>query len=466
MDLFDWWSITFLVYLLGIVFSLDAIWQGRTAQGTIAWGLALLLLPIVGIPLYLLFGTRKFHGYRLARRQGDARLNALGHNIRHQLQPYALPSEAVTQPLYNFFRLPLTHSNRCNLLIDGDATFAAMQQAIDSAQHSICMQFYIVRDDDTGRQMSQRLIDKAQQGVRVYFLYDEIGSHGLSRAFLRRLQQGGVQVSRFNSWKLRHRMQLNFRNHRKLMVVDGRHSFVGGINLGDEYLAWGSEGRWRDTHVDIEGPASLPFQLSFCEDWYWATQTIPDCPWQPYAFSDTHDDAVMCINTGPADPQESASLSLCHLINQAQHRIWIATPYFIPDIPTLAALKLAALRGLDVRVLIPQQTDKWFVQHAMQSYVEDLTQMGIRFYAYQPGFMHQKVLLIDNNWSCIGSANMDNRSLRINFEANALIRGNHFAGQTETMLRRDLNDARPLQPETSVPKRLLNKLLRLSSPLL
>ena len=257
----DWWLATLFLYILGIAFALDAIWQGRTAQGTIAWIVALIFVPMVGIPLYLLFGSRRFHGYRLARRRGDARLNALGHQIRHSLMPFASRANTITQPLYNFFRLPMTHGNQCQLLINGEQTFAAMEHAIQQASHSICVQFYIVRDDATGQRLADALIEKAQQGVQVYFLYDEIGSHGLKNSFLTTMADAGIRISRFNALQLRHRLQINFRNHRKLMLIDGEQCFIGGINLGDEYLH--QNNHWRDTHLQIRGPSALTFQLAF-----------------------------------------------------------------------------------------------------------------------------------------------------------------------------------------------------------
>ena len=475
MTLPDWWLATLSLYLLGTAFALDAVWQGRTAQGTIAWLVVLIFIPMVGIPLYLLFGSRKFHGYRLARRRGDARLNALNHQIRLSLMPFASPANAITQPLYNLFRLPMTHSNHCQLLINGEQTFAAMEQAIRQANHSICVQFYIVRDDATGQQLADALIEKAQQGIQVYFLYDEIGSHGLSTTFTEKLANAGVRISRFNALQLRHRLQINFRNHRKLILIDGEQCFIGGINLGDEYL--NKNNHWRDTHIQIHGPSALTFQLSFIEDWYWATQYLPRLKWQPVAAINSPDNrpsdsdntshsAVMCINTGPADNQESASLFFSHLIHQAKKRVWIATPYFVPDIATLSALRLAALKGLDVKVLLPARTDKWLVQQAMGSYVEELSPCGVQFYHYQPGFMHQKVLLIDEHWSSIGSANLDNRSLRINFEANALIFDEQFAAQIETMLQQDLEQSLPLAVNNSRIKRLITKTARLSAPIL
>lgn len=466
MILIDWWWLPLLLYLLGALFALDAIWQGRTAQGTIAWVVALLFIPMAGIPLYILFGTRRFHGYRLARRRGDARLNILGRQIRQSLMPYAIPATSLTQPLYTLFRLPMTRANHCRLLIDGEQTYSALLDAIDRAEYSVCMQFYIVRDDKSANQIADRLALKAQQGVRIYFLYDEIGSHALSRRYLKRLTQAGVRCSRFNSLQVRHRLQLNFRNHRKVTVIDGKTVFVGGLNLADEY----QQPHWRDTHMQITGPAALTFQLAFSEDWYWACQYLPRLQWQAEAASrsgdSNNDSAVMCINTGPADSQESASLFFNHVIHQARRRIWLATPYFIPDIATLSALRLAGLRGLDVRILIPENTDKWLVQQAMGSYIRELSDFGIRFFSYQSGFMHQKVILIDDEWSSIGSCNLDNRSLRINFETNALIYCTETSTYIEEMLKRDFNHAVPTVVSEKKRHQLIMKCCRLLAPLL
>lgn len=460
----DWWWLPVLLYAFGALFALDAIWQGRTAQGTIAWLVTLLLIPMLGIPIYLLFGTRRFHGYRLARRRGDARLNVLGKQVRMSLQPFATPANSVTQPLYTLFRQPMTSGNRCQLLINGEQTYRELHQALEHAEYSICMQFYIVRDDSSGQKMADLLIKKAQQGVRVYFLYDEIGSHGLSRRYINALTNAGVRCSRFNSLQVRHRLQLNFRNHRKVTVIDGKTTFIGGLNLADEY----QQPHWRDTHMRIDGPATLTFQLAFSEDWYWATQYLPRLHWQAdtYRSDSSADSSVMCINTGPADNQESASLFISHLIHQAKHRIWLATPYFVPDIATLSALRLAGLRGIDVRILIPLSTDKWLVQQAMGSYIRELSACGARFFSYRPGFMHQKIMLIDEAWSSIGSSNLDNRSLRINFETNALIHCKQTAADIEAMLKNDFQQSNTTHISDSKLQRLLIKSCRLLAPIL
>lgn len=460
-----WWIWVLALYGLGILVAIDALWQGRTAQGTIAWFLGLLLVPFITLPLYLFLGSRRFHGYLKARRHGHQALDNIADQVLQALQHQRLPATEFTRPLYTLFRLPLTRGNRCHLLTSGADTYTALFRAIAAAEQSVCVQFYILRSDHTGQQLADLLCSKARQGVSTYLLYDEIGSSGIRRDFLQQLRQAGVQVSRFNSNRLRTRMQLNFRNHRKLAICDGRQVFVGGYNLGDEYLGDGQQQiYWRDTHLQIDGPAALTFQLSFTEDWHWATGELPRLNWQPVA--DCGDARVMCIASGPADEAESASLYFAHLIHNARQRCWLVSPYFVPDQNLFNALLLAGLRGLDVRILVPGDSDNWLVQQAMRGYIAQLQQCNVQFMTYQKGFLHQKVMLIDDEWSSIGSANLDNRSLRINFEINALVQDRPLARDVEQMLQQDFADARPTVISEHWWPVFLSKCARLLSPLL
>ena len=463
MSATDWWIWPLILYTFGAIAALDALWQGRTAQGTIAWVLGLLLMPVVTLPLYAFFGSRRLHGYLRARRHGDHKLSFIAEDILSALQKNAAATDAMTQPLNNLFRLPMTRGNQCELLRSGHATFDAMFRSIAQAKHYVCVQFYIIRDDESGTALADALCEKAQAGVATFLLYDEIGSHGLSRKYLKRLREAGVRVSRFNPLQLRNRMQLNFRNHRKLVICDGNTAFVGGYNLGNEYLG-NEQLSWRDTHLKILGPATLAFQQAFIEDWHWATGYIPSIRWDMPAPCGDSD--VMCIATGPADETESASLYFSHLIHQARQRCWLVSPYFVPDQNLLSAIQLAGLRGLDIRILLPQKTDNWLVQQAMRSYITPLSRCNVKFYTYEAGFLHQKVILIDDEWTSIGSANLDNRSLRINFEIGALIRDRKLAKQTEDMLNNDFAASRPTSIHRHWWSVLLAKISRLLSPLL
>ncbi|WP_430462095.1 cardiolipin synthase [Thalassolituus sp. LLYu03] len=463
MAAFDWWILTLLIYGAGTLAALDALWQGRTAQGTIAWTLSLLVMPVIALPLYLFFGTRRLRGYRRARQHGDNRLSFIADEAQAALGQHCVSSNAVTRPFSNLFRLPALSGNDCRLLTCGNDVYDAMFSDIASARHYLCVQFYILRDDNTGQRLADLLCDKAREGVAVYLLYDEIGSRGIRRSFLQQLDASGVRVSRFNPLQLRNRAQLNFRNHRKLLICDGAIGYVGGYNLGDEYL--GTPGQpWRDTQVRIEGPAALAFQLAFTEDWHWATGYVPQLGWQAGAARGPCQ--VMAIATGPADDTESASLYFSHLIHQAQTRCWLASPYFVPDHNLLSALQLAGLRGLDVRILLPERSDNWLVQQAMRSYIKPLRQCGVRFFTYSNGFLHQKVILIDDEWTSVGSANLDNRSLRINFEIGALIQDKSFARQTEIMLEQDFRQSQPTELSERFFPVLLAKAARLLAPVL
>ena len=334
--------------------------------------------------------------------------------------------------------LPFTKGNDVELLVNGKKTFDAIFAQIEKAERYVACEFFIVNDDQLGRRLKDCLIQKSRQGCKTYLLYDEVGSSQMTRQYLADLENAGVEVSSMNTSRgKRNRFQVNFRNHRKIVVVDGRIAFVGGHNVGDEYV--GLHPRltpWRDTHLAIEGPSVLAIQLAFVEDWYWATKKFPAVEWQPVESSGG-DRIVFALPSGPADEYETCGMFFMHAINSAQHRIWIASPYFVPDEGIIGALKLAAMRGVDVRILIPGLADKWFIKLAAMSYVEEVTSAGVKMYEYAPGFLHQKVVLIDDRVSTIGTANFDNRSFRLNFEISILVIDRDFAQDVEAMFEND-----------------------------
>ena len=244
----------------------------------------------------------------------------------------------------------------------------------------------------------------------------------------------------------RHRFQVNFRNHRKTVVVDGQVGFIGGLNVGDEYMGRSERfGPWRDTHCRLTGPVVMHLQLVFAEDWHWATQTllIPKLSWNP-APSDQNMDALI-VATGPGDVLETGSLYFCACITRARKRLWIASPYFVPDVDILTALKLAALRGVDVRLLVPEVIDHRTPWLAAFAYFDEIRQAGVRIWRYDDGFMHQKVLLVDDDLASVGTTNMDNRSCRLNFEATAMIFDSRAAAEVAQMLEADFARANRLE---------------------
>jgi cardiolipin synthase len=285
------------------------------------------------------------------------------------------------------------------------------------------------------------------------------------------MQNAGITTSAFHTTKGKaNHFQLNFRNHRKIVVIDGKTAYVGGHNVGDEYMSKDPKfGHWRDTHVEVSGPVVKAIQFCFLQDWHWATTEIADVNWHLHQPEGGSEEMLM-IASGPADPLETCALMFTDVINCAKNRIWIASPYFIPDIQILGALKLAALRGVDVRILIPEKPDHRIVHLATFTYYQNTLPFGVRLYRYNAGFMHQKVFLVDSSCAAVGTANLDNRSFRLNFELTLLNYDPSFIGNVEKMLDEDFANSRMVEMEDYARRTFLFKLAtrfaRLLSPIL
>lgn len=424
-------DVVLLLQVLGVFAAAHALMHTRTPQGTIGWVLGLLLLPALTLVPYLFLGASRFRGY-LKRHRG----------VLPRQRQAAPPDDGEKRyaALATMLGRPFRGGHRVRLLVDGDATFEAIFAAIAEARHTLLVQFFIFHDDGLGRRMQQALLERAAAGVRVCVLYDGVGSHDLPRRYVETLRAGGVAIHPFATNRLRNRFQLNFRNHRKIVVVDGARAFIGGLNVGDEYLGLKPPlAPWRDTHMELAGPAVADLQQLFADDWEWITGAPP--PLHPAPATDGNA-RVLAVACGPADPQETGSLFVTAAINAARRRIWLTTPYFVPDHSVRAALQLAAFRGVDVRVLIPARADHRTVFLASTLHAHYALRAGVRVFRYQPGFLHQKVLLVDDDCAAVGSVNLDTRSFRLNFEASALVLDADFARQVEAMLERDFAQSR------------------------
>jgi len=464
------------VHLMGIVAAVHAMFTVRTAQGAIAWAMSLFFIPYLTLIPYLVFGSRSFYAYILARRKANQEMHVAmaGLNWRAWVEQalkarQSAPTLAL-RAMSALGRMPWLPHNHVKLLVNGGATFDAIFEAIEQATEVVLVQFFIIHDDELGQALQQLLVRKAQAGVQVFVLYDGVGSHALPRRYVQTLREAGVQVQAFTTrrgWF--NRFQVNFRNHRKIVVVDGLTGFVGGHNVGDEYLGHHRPlSPWRDTHIQVSGPVLACLQESFAEDWYWATRALP-----PLLLPDTYaEDGMLCqvLVTGPADPQETCSLFFLEAIHSARERVWITSPYFIPDEAVSAALRLAVLRGVDVRLLIPSRPDHRVVYAASSLFAFEAVRAGVKVYRYQPGFLHQKVVLVDDEFSAIGSANLDNRSFRLNFEIMLLTVDTSFAAQVEGMLTADFAQARQITLNDSRNTHRLQhlgmRIARLISPIL
>ena len=439
------WVLLVAFYLVGMFHVLHALMHVRTSQGTIAWVISLLTVPFLAIPLYWLLGRTRFSRNVGGRRENDTRLSKLAVTMHKRLRhcEVEIPEDDAFEKAAELLGgMPFTRGNALELLIDGEQTFERIFEVIREAKHYLCINFFIVKNDTLGTRFQEALIERAKAGVKVYFLFDEIGSHKLPRRYLKAMEAAGIECKSFGInrfwWS---RLQVNFRNHRKIVVSDGKTAFIGGLNVGDEYMGRDRRfGAWRDTHLKMRGPVVQAVQLVFLEDWFWASDQMPELHWDTQLEDD--DQIAAIIPTGPADPADSWQLVVAEAANSSRKRLWIASPYFVPDEGVLTALQAAAIRGVDVRILIPERADQLLVWLSAFSYYEQSIPFGVKLFCYQKGFLHQKVMLIDSRLASVGTANLDNRSFRLNFEITAFSTDPGFVAEVEAMLLTDFSHAR------------------------
>ncbi|MGC9450073.1 MAG: cardiolipin synthase [Oceanipulchritudo sp.] len=467
-------GVLLIFQLAGLFLAGRVILSNRSTHGTIAWGLSLVMLPLIAVPLYLLFGRNRLESYIEARRRIDREFMRT-HPI-HPEHPEGSLKETEDRSeqwkiLVDLAKVPLTSGNEVELSFTGRETFASIAEGMQRAREYILFQFFIFRTDEEGRRFTEIMKTKAKEGVRVYFLVDAIGSRHLPRMFFRELREAGIEAGRFLPGRtLRGRLRLNFRNHRKVVVVDGREAWTGGHNIGVEYVGGDKRmGAWRDTHLRVKGPAVNAIQLAFLEDWFWVMRSKLELNWD-VAPANAGLVKALCLATGPTDPEDTCTLAFVHLINQAKKRLWIHSPYFVPAEEVIIALQLATLRGVDVRILLPSQKDHRMVWLS-SFYFSSLPQLNrVRFYRYHPGFFHSKMMLVDDEILATGTVNFDNRSFRINFEITLVMQDPEIIRTSEEQMRRDFAQSRedPVDPLAirSLPFRLAARSVRLLSPLL
>lgn len=432
-----------ILHIAGFLTSIRAIVDVRTSQGAIAWAISLNTFPSISLPAYWILGNSKFSGYVTARKAEVVEAQPIMRQLMDDFIKYGLREEENTPRallIQRLAKMPFTKGNTAKLLIDGEETFDAIFKGIESAKKYILVQYYILKEDELGIKLQNALIKKAQEGVICLVIYDEVGS-SLSKKYREAFENAGIRIYAFNTRQGKgNRFQINFRNHRKIVIADGEVAYVGGLNVGNEYLGLDPQmSPWRDTHVEVRGPVVQAVQLSFAEDWYWASkEAMPQLNWSPKQIPGGTVTALS-LPTGPADKFETATLFFLDMINAAEKRLWVASPYFVPDEQIVSALQSAALKGVDVRVIIPRNPDNILVGLSAYSYLPELERAGVKVYKYNEGFMHQKVVLVDDDTSAIGTANFDNRSFRLNFEITMAMRDKDFGKQVEKMLLDDLS---------------------------
>lgn len=479
----------FVPYLLAIVMILNFILafiiiflERKDISATWAWLMVLFFIPVAGFLLYLIFGrqltTKKIFVWELKSKLGVKK--AAQHQLRAIEDGNFIYKDENIKKYKDLFYLHLknndaifTQDNEVELFTDGMDKFQSLMNDLERATDHIHLLYYIIRNDALGRKISDILIKKANEGLMVKVLYDDMGSRSLGRKFIKRLQEAGVEVEGFFPPIIpKINFKINFRNHRKLAIIDGKIGYIGGFNIGDEYLGKSPKfGYWRDTHLRVVGDAVKNMQTRFVLDWNQASRNdhITSEP-RYYAAEPKGDVGIQIVSSGPDSEWEQIKYGYIKMIMKARSHIYIQTPYFIPDESLRDALRIAALSGIDVKIMIPNKPDHPFIYWATLSHIGDMLNAGADVYIYQNGFLHAKTITIDGIVSSVGTANIDVRSFRLNFEVNAFLYDAGIAQQLSDAFMNDIKLStqmtKKLYEHRSTGIRFKESVSRLLSPVL
>lgn len=465
--------ITIVIIAVNILFIITAVFfERKKPVQALSWVLALSLLPLVGFFLYLLFGRKSFKQYSHIVFENYGNIpygKAVGAGISNDSMRQLLRLNAATsQSAY-------TDDNKVQIFTSAQEKYEALVKDLEAAEHSIHMIYFIIQNDPTGKKIKALLAEKAAQGVEVRLVFDH-GSNLLMpfKAYKSITDNGGEVYSYFSN-TIDNYLKVNFRNHRKIVVIDGKIGYTGGINIGDEYLGLVEKtAPWRDTHIRVTGHCVMDLQLRFFEDWIYASkESAKGFDTRKY-FPDPDPDqigstGIQIVSSGPDTGGEEVKRGFIKMINSAKKNIFIQTPYFIPDTSVLEALQNAALSGVNVILQIPAKPDKRYVYKATMSFVADVIDCGVKIYLY-PGFLHAKMIVADDYFCSIGTANIDMRSFALNFELNAFMYGNEITGRCIEIFNEDLRNSTQLTKEKYNARGLFSRMeegiCRLMSPIL
>lgn len=475
-------EIIYILFLIGVC--LRIIYDTQSVTKTLAYLLLVIFLPIIGVFIYFSFGINyrknKLYSKKIIQDQKQEDL------VLAKLESYNLKNlEALNEGdhfsglmkmIYKTDRSPLTTNNSVKLLINGEEKFPEVLEALRNAKHHIHIEYYIYEDDEIGRAIEQILIEKAKAGVEVRFIYDDFGSASIRKTLAKRLRENGVKAFPFYKIKLiKLASRLNYRNHRKIIVIDGRISFVGGINISEKYsnAYKGNKLFWRDTHLKLQGDATAILQHIFIGDWNYCSDeklTISEVYFPKPELDSTQSKSVQIVSSGPDSDRPNIYYAIIKTIQSAKKEIFLTTPYFIPGETIIDAMKMAALSGVEVKLLVPGISDSFMVNSAAKSYYTELLKAGVQIYLYQKGFVHAKTLVADRCLAMVGTANLDYRSFDLNFEVNAIVYDKELAEELAFNFEKDLQDSVQIDINSWLnrPKhtQLIEKIVRLISPML
>jgi cardiolipin synthase len=472
-------SILTIIFIALYVYTLTStisvlLLENRNPVKSLSWVLVLLFLPGLGLFLYLIFGQN----FRKQKTISKKSLRFAANRPHVSFDIDRLNTNFMDNNQLNLIRLLYTNSdakaypnNKIDILSDGKTTFDAMFNAIQNAKNHIHIEFFIFGNDKISNQLRELLIEKASAGVRVRMIYDYWGSFFLSRWYLQSLREAGVYLRPFLPLRLRlGRSKINYRNHRKILIVDGEVGFTGGLNVADRYIFGNALGMWRDTFVRFEGSVVHGLQQLFLMDWYFVERKLITDP-KYYPIPQKFDsNLAQIVISGPDTQWESIMQGISSAIMSATRYVYIHTPYFIPNDVVENCIQMSAMSGVDVRIMIPARSDSRLSDACTFSYMGRLLEAGVKVYRYTEGFLHSKAIVIDDFISIVGSANLDERSFNQNFEANAFIYEEKTANRLKELFFRDMQNCEELTIEAWTNRRRRQKLkesfARLFSPLM
>ncbi|MBB4037334.1 cardiolipin synthase [Dysgonomonas hofstadii] len=446
--------------------------ENRNPLKTISWVLILLLLPLVGLIIYYFFGedSRK---QRLISHKMYKKLNRRSIGRKELLETLNPPAEhkGLVNLLNRLKSSPLYGGSSVEFYSDGKKKFEALFEELEKAKKHIHIQYYIFLDDEIGCKTRNILVRKAAEGVEVRLIYDDVGSWKAKRSFFKDMQAQGIEVQPFLKVAFKFlTSRVNYRNHRKIVVIDGKVGFVGGMNIADRYVKGINNGVWRDSHIKIEGKAVAGLQTSFLIDWYSSRKEFLASDAYYPVLENKGDNLMQLATSGPVGPYKDIHLGILQAISNAKECIYIQTPYFVPTDSLLLALQMASMRGVDVRLMLPRSSDTTFVHIASMSYLKDVLDAKVSVYFFEAGFLHSKLMIIDNSLTITGSANMDVRSFEHNFEIDAFIYNETTCTHAKNVFLKDMEQSTFLSVEEWDKRGRFEKfkesVMRLFSPLL
>ncbi len=484
IDITHYFTLNLLYTLLWVIYACSIIGvigvilsENRSPVKSLAWVTVLLLLPAVGLVLYVFFGRNIRNTSRMSRR--------LKRRLRRRQNVRRFdPSELSCSPA-NVRNIRLAHSltgahlhagNDARIFTDGKSKFDALLADIAAAESYIHLQYYIFNDDDIGRRVADALIERAKAGVKVRVIYDHVGSYSVKSRFFGRMRRAGIEAYPF--FKVTFPpfgTRINWRNHRKLVVIDGAVGYIGGMNIADRYITGGKFDRWVDMHLRVTGPVVTALDSSFLLDWAFMGKKLP-----PQA-DDTPDNKsitlpprgnmeMQLLTSGPIEQWPNISLLFHKAIAGAMRRVYIVTPYFLPNESLLRALETVALAKVDVRVIMPRRSDSDMLRWASNSYISECLKAGIKIYFYNPGMLHAKAIIVDDEFATVGSTNFDFRSFEHNFESNMFVYSREFNAAVATHIEALMRESTRVTPRQwdSRPRRdkMLESVMRLFAPIL